>query len=475
MFFLSCEGHNGAGKSTLSNLISCEFRPTSGDVKVFGHSVTNETCAVRNLVGICRQDDYLYPNLTAKEHLELYAGLRGVPLKNIPSVVQEWLESVDLQSVQDHYSASYSGGMKRRLSLALATIGGRPLIILDEPTTGMDPVSRRFVWRHIDSVKEGRVILLTTHAMEEADLLADTVAIMRKGKFAAVGTPLELKAEHGSALQFSVLVEPELVSTTESSIRDRFAQYKEFFTLTAGSAGNLSANIRRVSKTDGEEGVDVDTLTEFVACFACTDELDLHVPKGQVIGLLGKNGAGKTTALKILSTAHDATDGVALVAGYNVNAEQRRVFEHLGNCPQFDVVWDRYTVEHHLVFFARLKGLPRKEVRDIAMRVANAVGLGAPEVFHRHVGQLSGGMRRRLSIAISLVGAPDVLLLDEPSTGLDPSTRNSIWGLIHSFATPERSIIITTHMMIEADTLCNRIAIMKKGKLAVVGTQQTLK
>jgi ABC-type multidrug transport system ATPase subunit len=163
------------------------------------------------------------------------------------------------------------------------------------------------------------------------------------------------------------------------------------------------------------------------------------------------------------------------VAGYDVSSERIQVFEHLGNCPQFDIVWPRFTVQHHLEFFARLKGLPREQVKQAARGIAKAVGLSEEQVYHRHVGGLSGGMRRRLSIAISLVGAPDVLLLDEPSTGLDPSTRNSMWSLINSFATQERAIIITTHSMNEADTLCNRIAIMSKGELTVIGTQQYLK
>jgi ABC-type multidrug transport system ATPase subunit len=203
--------------------------------------------------------------------------------------------------------------------------------------------------------------------------------------------------------------------------------------------------------------------------------LDLQVPRGEVLGLLGKNGAGKTTALKILSISHSASSGVALVAGFDVSCEEIQVFERLGNCPQFDLIWPGQSVKLHLEFFAQLKGLPRKKVQEIALSIATAVGLGAPAVYNRQAGGLSGGMRRRLSIAISLIGAPDVLLLDEPSTGLDPSTRNSIWNLIKSFSTAERSVVITTHAMLEADALCNRIAIVSQGHLKVVATQQNLK
>lgn len=205
------------------------------------------------------------------------------------------------------------------------------------------------------------------------------------------------------------------------------------------------------------------------------DDLNLQVQKGEILGLLGKNGSGKSTTLKILACNHTSTSGIALVKGHDVNREILKVFENLGNCPQHDKIWEKLTVREHLEYFSRLKGIARKQVKAAALHLAKAVGLGQNEVYNRYAGNLSGGMRRRLSIAISLIGAPSTLVLDEPTTGLDPSTRNEIWNLITSFAQEERSIIITTHMMIEADTLCNRIAIIADGKLQVVASQQSLK
>ena len=128
------------GKTTLTSILCCEVGGTKGDIRVFGQSVATDSSLVRQMVGLCKQDDYLWPNMSAKEHLELYAGLRGVARDELENTVQKWLQSVDLDSVQLQYASTYSGGMKRRLSVALATIGDRPLIVLDEPTTGMDPV-----------------------------------------------------------------------------------------------------------------------------------------------------------------------------------------------------------------------------------------------------------------------------------------------------------------------------------------------
>ena len=203
------------------------------------------------------------------------------------------------------------------------------------------------------------------------------------------------------------------------------------------------------------------------------NSLDLHVERGRVLGLLGKNGAGKTTALKIMAGMHESSSGIGLVAGFDVEAERIEVYNNLGNCPQFDCVWDNQSVCRHLEFYARLKGI--KDPTKAAKEIAVAVGLGERDVYTRRAASLSGGMRRRLSIAMSLLGSPNVVFLDEPTTGLDPSTRNEIWGLVSSFATPERAVIITTHMMLEADALCSRIAIVAKGNLKVVGTNQHLK
>jgi len=198
--------------------------------------------------------------------------------------------------------------------------------------------------------------------------------------------------------------------------------------------------------------------------------LDVHVPKGEVLGLLGKNGAGKTTALKILAGIHTASSGIGLISGYDVETERSRTYGQLGNCPQFDCVWTNQSVRRHLEFYARLKGI--KNPTKAAHEIATAVGLGAPEVYPRASGNLSGGMRRRLSIAVSLIGSPNTLLLDEPTTGLDPSTRNDIWSLVSSFATSERAIIITTHMMLEGlyRTPCYFCFNLKSHSLLVVSS-----
>ncbi|GFH45835.1 hypothetical protein CTEN210_02309 [Chaetoceros tenuissimus] len=1037
---ISLLGVNGAGKSTLSSILSCELNASGGEASIFGFDTRRHQFDVRCLIGLCKQDDFLYPDLSAKEHLDIFAGLRGVDTESHGSIVQKWLTSVDLINDQHKFSKDFSGGMKRRLSVALSTVGDRPFIILDEPTTGMDPVSRRFVWQHLDEIKKDCTILLTTHAMEEADLLSDEVAIMKSGQLAAFGTPLELKTSFGdSAIQFNILFEKEDIDFVQERTLGIFQDFHDYISIRKSDAGSITLSVRAIRDNDNNEGVPAKLLTELVrwleseesrvceygfsnssleevflnivredggdnissevidtsgnqaidegqaivesdfdaytykanisfwnqveayfrfmllrkwwgkraipesffftimivgvlvlgfglhdigaiaslqavpvlclslmflgvifpiyldkctgqfhfimehgfmfksfafaigiysftvhfiyssilltlyytspafretefceeeeyrncydyydyitgeyeencyeydsydqdcswnpyfggpfrstydtisffdervtftpggfgsiftiimafsfsmtaAVFAASnipgkykfamviigfvtivccllplgyvalsyfrtnrdyyyynddsdyeepfahcmksidpkgfytngfcsitnetlsekeklnciglelmlsnsndyafdtmisfvslcapkvasilpqygifqlllvalmkrikiknvvfdnsdycsgtttqvceipfmqdlfrahgsylvlgivilnavgiplfymvwsptprkskiedqettcnenirdevveeskkieeilrpilsrnnhdvsaaeaglvdysridytimkekaetlppilmhklrkvypssnktppkvavDDLNLQVQKGEILGLLGKNGSGKSTTLKILACNHTSTSGIALVKGHDVNRETLRVFENLGNCPQHDKIWEKLTVREHLEYFSRMKGIARKQVKAAALHLAKAVGLGQNDVYNRYAGNLSGGMRRRLSIAISLIGAPSTLLLDEPTTGLDPSTRNEIWNLITSFAQEERSIIITTHMMIEADTLCNRIAIIANGKLQVVASQQSLK
>ena len=286
-------GHNGAGKSTFSNILCCEQNPTSGDVTVFGRSVINDKASVRHLIGECKQDDFLWPDLSAKEHLELFAGIRGMSKADVPATVQKWLESVDLDIVQNDYSSSFSGGMKRRLSLAIATVGDAPVVVLDEvsnvsclyfnsaysalthantyfiktqPTTGMDPVSRRFVWKHITEIKSDRVILLTTHAMEEADLLSDQVAILNEGDLVAFGTPLELKSKYGSAIQFSLITDKEKVGDVEESIKEKFSDSLMHCIIKPSQSGYITLTIKKIAREDekNDEGVPVNVLSEFI-------------------------------------------------------------------------------------------------------------------------------------------------------------------------------------------------------------------
>ena len=202
-------GHNGAGKSTTINALVGNIRATGGDARVFGYSCDNQMRTIHKMMGICPQHDILWDQLTGREHLELFAALRGMPKDQIQKEVDRRIIDVNLMQSQHVTSGAYSGGMKRRLSIAIALLGDPKIVYLDEPTTGMDPVTRRDVWDMIIRAKKGRVIVLTTHSMEEADVLGDRVAIMSHGKIQALGTALGLKKEYGGGYKMNVIVQDE--------------------------------------------------------------------------------------------------------------------------------------------------------------------------------------------------------------------------------------------------------------------------
>jgi len=194
---LALLGHNGAGKTTTINILTGTLNPTSGDAVIFGSSLNYSLPKIQQLIGLCPQHNALWDELSPRQHLKLFCYLKGVPSSQIDSEVTERLKDVLLSDVIDKEAGKFSGGMKRRLSVAVAAIGNPKIMFLDEPTTGLDPMSRRVVWGTIQKLKKGKVVILTTHSMEEADLLGDRIAIMANGKIKCIGTSLHLKNKFG--------------------------------------------------------------------------------------------------------------------------------------------------------------------------------------------------------------------------------------------------------------------------------------
>ncbi|CAG8573287.1 3953_t:CDS:2 [Acaulospora colombiana] len=206
---LALLGQNGAGKSTSINILSGATPATRGDALLYGFSLKTDMGSIRNIMGVCPQHDILFNDLTAREHIELYAGIKNIPPVEIEKLVTERLAAVRLNKVANKPAGSYSGGMKRRLSMLISTIGDPKIIFMDEPTTGMDPVNRRHVWSFIEKFKKGRVIILTTHSMEEADVLGDRICVMAHGKLRALGNTIHLKNKFGTGYRISLVTNPQ--------------------------------------------------------------------------------------------------------------------------------------------------------------------------------------------------------------------------------------------------------------------------
>ncbi|EFA83624.1 hypothetical protein PPL_02690 [Heterostelium album PN500] len=236
-------GHNGAGKTTTFNMMTGLFSPSSGDAFVFGNSIVHNMPAIRKDMGVCPQHDILWSELTGREHLEIYAAFKGIPEDRIAAEVEERLKDVELGAAANLPTGKYSGGMRRRLSTAIALIADPKIVYLDEPTTGMDPVSRRQVWNLIEKVKKGRVIILTTHSMEEADVLGDRIAIMKKGKLVCLGTSLRLKNKFGAGYRLVALIDPTKMNAADDVIK--FFEMHLSIRPIVQSIGSLEYNVPR--------------------------------------------------------------------------------------------------------------------------------------------------------------------------------------------------------------------------------------
>ncbi|KAL7748165.1 hypothetical protein RI367_006522 [Sorochytrium milnesiophthora] len=238
---LALLGHNGAGKSTLINMLSGLTRPTSGDAMILGHRLTTDIKVIKQFQGICPQDDHQYPRLSAREHLRLFSAFKGIPQTGLDEYIDQRLDAVGLLEQSDKAAGTYSGGMKRRLSLVSASIGDPAFVILDEPTTGMDPINRRKVWQYIEQMKRGSVLLLTTHSMEEADTLGDDICIIDHGEVQAKGSSLELKNEHGSGYQINLLAWQEKADAMKAFVATQLPQGQ----VVTSNATSLSVVVHR--------------------------------------------------------------------------------------------------------------------------------------------------------------------------------------------------------------------------------------
>ncbi|KAL7754040.1 hypothetical protein RI367_000019 [Sorochytrium milnesiophthora] len=238
---LALLGHNGAGKSTLINMLSGLLSPTSGNAYVFGHALTHGAAPIQRVLGTCSQDDIQYPELSAREHLRLYARFKGIPTSELKEYIDGRLDLVGLLPHADQLVGEYSGGMKRRLSIVSAGIGEPQFIILDEPTTGMDPINRRKVWQYIARLKRDCVLLLTSHSMEETDALGDDICIIDHGEVQATGTSLELKNAHGTGYQINLLTWQNRIDELRTFVTEALPQAH----ISASTATSLSVIVGR--------------------------------------------------------------------------------------------------------------------------------------------------------------------------------------------------------------------------------------
>ncbi|MFO1080495.1 MAG: ribosome-associated ATPase/putative transporter RbbA [Reyranellaceae bacterium] len=446
-------GPDGVGKSSLLGLIAGAKRLQEGRLEVLGGSMA----AARHRQEICPRIAYmpqglgknLYPELSVRENIDFFGRLFGQGRAERAARIDELLASTGLAPFGDRLARKLSGGMRQKLGLCCALIHDPDLLILDEPTTGVDPLSRRQFWQLIERMRArrpGMTLLVATAYMEEAERF-DRLVAMNDGRVLATGTPSSLKESTGAA-----------------SVEEAFVRL-----LPADARRNHRAlEIPPRRRFDHETVIVARGLTRRFGDFTAVDGVDFDIERGEIFGFLGSNGCGKSTTMKMLTGLLPASAGSARLFGRPIDAADLESRRRVGYMSQSFSLYGELTVRQNLDLHARLFHLPAAEAKA---RVAELI---ARFDLAEHLDQLAEslplGIRQRLSLAVAIVHRPDLLILDEPTSGVDPVARDAFWALLVDLSRNQGvTIFVSTHFMNEA-ARCDRISLMDAGRVLATGT-----
>ncbi len=511
-------GPDGAGKTSTFQILAGVMEASAGSADVFGRPARQ----MRSQTGYLTQTFSLYPDLTVRENIRYIGDLRRVSHQEIERRGLRYLQMFNMDRFIDRLAGRLSGGMKQKLALACALVPEPQVLLLDEPTTGVDPVSRREFWDALAHLAaEGLTILVATPYLDEAER-CHRVALMYGGTVHQIGTPSELRASLGakrlevrtSALGATENVleeirkaDPEIVDVqrfgdrldvlthdparTETEIRRRLEAagipLEEIRTDDPLLENTFVARLRALGQEvrhpefpgqhahqdlKGGVAIGATNLTKTFGSFTAVKNVALQVQYGEVYGLLGANGAGKTTTIKMLCGLLEPTRGRVQLAGESRDVRAAPVRERVGYMSQKFSLYDDLSIEENLEFFAGVYGVPERERADKMQWVLEFAALQGKA--HQLVGSLPGGWKQRVAFGASIMHEPTVLFLDEPTSGVDPVARRIFWGLINRLADAGTAILVTTHYLEEAEQ-CNRLGFMVAGELVAEGTPTGIK
>jgi ABC-2 type transport system ATP-binding protein len=508
-------GPDGAGKTTLMRMLAGLLKPTEGSAQVIGLDPINDDRALHAVMGYMPQKFGLYEDLTVIENLNLYADLRSVVGAEREETFKRLLEFTALGPFTTRLAGKLSGGMKQKLGLACTLVGQPKVLLLDEPGVGVDPISRRELWQMVHELAgDGMLILWSTSYLDEAEQCRD-VLLMNEGELLYHGAPKELTQQmagrslllsHGEennrkllqralklpqvsdgviqgrsvrlilAKESSVEELTQALNVPEDAISQTEPRFEDAFIDLLGGAATqespLGKILHTVDGTQGETVIKAEALTKKFGDFAATDNVDFTVQRGEIFGLLGPNGAGKSTTFKMMCGLLVPTSGKALVLDMDLKTSSGKARQHLGYMAQKFSLYGNLTVEQNLRFFSGVYGLRGKAQQEKINRMSEAFSL--QPIMNSSTDALPLGFKQRLALACSLMHEPDILFLDEPTSGVDPITRREFWLHINSMVEKGVTVMVTTHFMDEAE-YCDRIGLVYRGKLIASGTPDDLK
>ena len=427
-------GPDGAGKTTLFRILCTLLLPDQGSATVDGFDVVRQMAEIRRRVGYMPGRFSLYQDLTVQENLEFFATLFG-------TTVEAGYDSIkaiygQIERFRDRKAGDLSGGMKQKLALSCALVHSPSVLLLDEPTTGVDPVSRKELWEMLGLLKKrGITIVASTPYLDEVRR-CERVAFLSEGQVKGIDTP--------------------------EAILDRFA---DVFNPPA-------IEHDKTSQETLENVIEVSHLVKAFGSFHAVDDISFTVKKGEIFGFLGANGAGKTTAMHMLTGLNQPTSGTGTVAGYDISTQHEQIKRHIGYMSQKFSLYEDLTVAENIRLFAGIYGMADDEIARKTDELLEK--LRFTEHKNDLVESLPLGWKQRLAFSVSIFHEPAIVFLDEPTGGVDPATRRQFWELIYDAASRGITVFVTTHYMDEAE-YCDRISIMVDGKISAMGTPEELK
>ena len=426
-------GPDGSGKSTLFRILATLLVADMGSASVCGFDVVSGYRQIRNRVGYMPGRFSLYQDLTVEENLEFFATVFGTTVAEHYGQIKEIYEQIE--PFRKRRAGALSGGMKQKLALSCALVHNPDILFLDEPTTGVDPVSRKEFWQMLRRLQErGITIVVSTPFMDEAKL-CDRIAFIREGSICGIDIP-------------SVILE----------------RFKEILCPPGLERMHVSADAQTVIRVEG--------LVKRFGTFTAVDHISFSVKRGEVFGFLGANGAGKTTAMRILCGLSLPTEGKAEVMGFDVRTQSEEIKKHIGYMSQKFSLYEDLNVWENIRLFAGIYGMPEKEIAPQTEEMLHRIGLFDER--ETLVRELPLGWKQRLAFSVAIFHHPQLVFLDEPTGGVDPATRRQFWELIYRAAEQGITVFVTTHYMDEAE-YCDRISMMVDGRICALDTPEALK
>ena len=446
-------GPDGAGKTSLYRILCTLLLPDKGTASVDGFDTVSQMKEIRRRVGYMPGRFSLYQDLTVEENLKFFATLFG-------TTVEEGYDSIraiysQIERFKDRRAGALSGGMKQKLALSCALVHSPSVLFLDEPTTGVDPVSRKEFWEMLGTLRErGITIVASTPYLDEVRC-CDRVAFLDEGRVRGIGTPEVILEqfrdifnppgiEHGRDVAGNVTVTPQ---QTEPQTKPE-------------------------PETEPKYVIEVEHLVKAFGSFHAVDDISFNVKRGEIFGFLGANGAGKTTAMHMLTGLNQPTSGTGRVVGYDIRTEYEQIKRHIGYMSQRFSLYDDLTVSENIRLFAGIYGMKSEEIRVKSKELLRRLNFA--DHANDLVASLPLGWKQKLAFSVSIFHEPGVVFLDEPTGGVDPATRRQFWELIYDAAARGITVFVTTHYMDEAE-YCDRISIMVDGKIKALGTPSELK